>query len=219
MSSLNQAQLNKLERLKKYKGTDAVISSKDFKDDLDKRKDEISSFSSGFEDLDKFSGGFEEGELIIVTGYTGHGKTSFLQSLTENFLEQKVKTLWFSYEMTAAQFFSKFKELPLFYLPKELKGSAMHWIEERILEAIMKYRIKVVMIDHLHFLIDLAQIRHPSLEIGTIVRSLKSMALRYKITLFLIAHTSMPRGDQPPGLENIRDSSFITQEAEATLAI
>lgn len=211
---------SKEERMAKYEGSDKVISSHDYKKEIEAEKEkEIYSFKSDFPMLDKITEGFETGELIVLSGYTGHGKTSIAQSFTVNFEKQNIKTLWFSYEMPARQFFAKFQSLPLFYLPKELKESTMKWIEEKILEAKIKYDIRVVMIDHLHFLLDFVRSKYPSLEIGTIVRSLKSLAMKHNIVIFLIAHTSMPKGKKSPGLEDIRDSSFITQEADSAMVI
>jgi len=210
----------KEERLAKYSGEDRVISSHELEKELEVMKGKtIYSFKSGLPTLDLYTEGFESGELIVVSGYTGHGKTSLCQSLTVNFEEQGIRSLWFSYEMPPRQFLAKFQGKPLFYLPRQMKERALNWIEDRILEAKVKYETRIVIIDHLHFLIDLIRMGHPSLEIGTIVRSLKQLAMKYNIVVFLIAHTSMPKGDKPPELEDIRDSSFITQEADAVLVI
>jgi len=210
----------KEERLASYDNSDKVISSYDFHKKLKEEKGkEVFIFKSELPRLDKLTEGFESGELVIVSGYTGHGKTSLCQSLTMNFAHQKIKVLWFSYEMTARQFFSKFQDLPLFYLPMELKGSAIDWLEERILEAKIKFDIRIVMIDHLHFLLDLARANHPSIEIGNVMRELKLMALRHNIVIFLVAHTSMPKGNKAPDLNIIRDSSFITQESDSVMVI
>lgn len=211
---------SKEDRMAKYDGEDRVISSHEFKRDLEKTKDRrLHSFKSQFPKLDKITEGFETGELIVISGYTGHGKTSFCQSLTVNFEKQGINTLWFSYEMPARQFLLKFQNLPLFYLPKELKESTLKWIEDRIIEAKIKYDIRVVIIDHLHFLLDFIRTKYPSLEIGTIVRSLKALAMTHNLVIFLVAHTSMPKGKGSPGLGDIRDSSFITQEADSAMVI
>lgn len=210
----------KEERLAEYQGTDRVVSSLDLKKELDEAKDKPNySFKSNLPTLDRFTEGFETGELIVVTGYTGHGKTSFCQTLTTNFATQGVNTLWFSYEMPPRQFFAKFQDLPKFYLPRELKDKALNWIEDKIIESKIKFDTRIAMIDHLHFLVDLVQVRHPSLQLGTIVRALKQLAMRHNVVIFLIAHTSMPKGNSAPGLEDIRDSSFITQEADSAMAI
>jgi replicative DNA helicase len=207
------------EKLASYDGDDKIISSHELQEILDKKEENLERISSGLEHYDKLCKGFETGELIIVTGFTGNGKTSLLQTLTSNFAKEKNHTLWFSYEMPPRQFLRKFYELPLFYIPKEIKGSAINWIEEKIIEAKLKYEVKIVMIDHLHFLIDMIKMNHPSLEIGTIVRQLKTLCIKHNIVIFLVSHTTKPKGNKLPGLEDIRDSSFTTQESDCTLAI
>ncbi len=209
--------LKKEDRLAKYDGPDKVVSSKEYQKRLAEEKERV-SFMSLLPSLDKYTEGFEVGELIVMSGYTGHGKTTFCQTLTLNLAEQKVNSLWFSFEMTGRQFFAKFPRVPLFYLPLELKGKALGWIEDRIIEGKIKYNVRAVFIDHLHFVIDIAT-KHPSLEIGQVIRKLKTIAIKQNVVIFLIAHTSMPRGDSTPKLGDIRDSSFITQEADAAFVI
>ena len=213
--------MSKEERLAGYEGSDKVISSQDFQKKLEEDgQKQIHSFKTGLPYFDRITKGFETGELIVVSGYTGHGKTSLCQSFTNKFAEKEYKSIWFSYEMPARQFFKKFgSPFPLFYLPQELKGSAMAWIEDRILESKIKFDTRIIFIDHLHFLIDLARAGHPSLEIGTIVRTLKLMAIKHNIVIFLIAHTSMPKGNKVPDIGSLRDSSFITQEADSVMVI
>ena len=206
-------------KLVEYEGSDKVISSHELKKMLEERDQNPESFSSGFAQYDKYCKGFETGELIVLSGFTGMGKTSLAQTFTANFAEDKNYTLWFSYEMPPRQFLRKFNVLPLFYVPKEIKGSAISWIEEKIIEAKVKYGVKIVMIDHLHFLIDMIKMNSPSLEIGTIVRSLKTLCIKHNIVIFLIAHTTKPKGSKMPGLEDFRDSSFITQEADCAMVI
>lgn len=207
------------DRLAEYKGSDKIISSHEYQKRLDEEKGIIHSFMTKLPEVDKITKGFETGELVVISGFTGQGKTSFAQSLTENFAEQGIRSVWFSFEMPPRQFFSKFQNLPLFYLPQELKESSQSWIEDRIIESKIKYDTRIVMIDHLHFLVDLFRTQNASLEIGSIVRSLKKMAMRHHIIIFLIAHTSMPKKDKQPLLGDIRDSSFITQEADSVYTI
>jgi len=80
--------------------------------------------------------------------------------------------------------------------------------------------VKAVFIDHLHFLVDLARIGNSSLEIGSIVRNIKKVALRQDVVVFLIAHTKkIKSGFEELSLGDVRDSSFIEQEADTVLYI
>jgi replicative DNA helicase len=92
-------------------------------------------------------------------------------------------------------------------------------------DAIKKFGIRAVFIDHLHYIVEMIPKGNlsQSAVIGDVCRRLKQMAIKYNITVFLIAHTAQPKGEdnsnQQPTLSSIRDSSFIAQESDAVYAI
>ena len=51
------------------------------------------------------------------------------------------------------------------------------------------------------------------------MRELKKMALRWNVCIVLIAHTTKISFEKEPELTDIRDSSFISQEADTVLMI
>src|SRR3990167_367811 len=121
-------------------------------------------FSSGYEGLDYYLREIREGDLIIIAGLTGEGKTQFAVSLTKMLIAQQLNPLWFSFEISSQELFERFgKELPVFYLPRLITSKAGDWIEKKIIEAKTKYGIKAVFIDHLHYLTDDSSIRHRNL--------------------------------------------------------
>lgn len=207
--------------LREYHGEDEIIVSSKVQKILAERKEDRTRFFTGIPSLDKIIDGFEKEDLTIVTAPTGQGKTTFCQSLTKNFAQKEIKCLWFSYEGSQYNFLEKFgQELPEFYLPKKLVRSDISWIEKKILEGIAKYDTRIVFIDHLHFLFDLAGINtNMSLWIGGIMRELKRIAIEYKVSIFLVAHLTKVKFEERPGLSDIRDSSFITQEADNVLVM
>jgi twinkle protein len=205
----------------KYLGEDRVerISS-----EIERLKDRVQrhSFESGITSLDKLIGGFKSGQLVVVSAPTGQGKTSFCQTLTSNITKSGEKCLWFTYEVPITEFAEKFgDDIPEFYVPRKLKESSLDWICVRILEGISKYGTNVIFIDHLHFLIDMEMISRTStsLSIGSMVRKLKKFALDYGLTIFLIAHMKKIKFEENenPDIDDIRDSSFISQEADTVL--
>jgi len=206
--------------LEVYDGEDRIVFSNELKLRLeaDKSKTAFNAKSRFFPEMSSSIGGFEGGEVIVVSAYTGHGKTTFCQSLTRDFCEQGHIPLWFSYEVQPMQFLNKFgKSLPIFTMPAKVVDKSTFWLEERCHEAIVKYNASIVFIDHLHFLVDMIH-RNASLEIGAIVRSVKLLALKYNLIIFLIAHTTKPSGDAKElELGAVRDSSFIEQEADTVL--
>jgi len=201
-----------------YKGPDQIISSFDLSEQLKYAKD-MPVIKSKIPLLDyHLEGGFEAGELISLSGPPKTGKTLLLQSLTLNFLDQGYKSLWFQYEVTPKRFIEGFQDLPKFYLPQKLEAYDLPWIEKRILEAILKQGIKIVFIDHLHYLFDLIK-QNTSLQIGSVIRTLKQIAVKYNIVIFLACHMKKVTFDKEPSDEDIRDSSLIGSESDTVLII
>jgi len=210
--------IEKERQLSEYQGEDRVISSTEAMEKISKQKKSNYHFNSKIPSLDKYIEGFESGELIIVSGPTKHGKTTFCQSLTKNFEEDGVKCLWFEFEVPERQFLRQFKTLPLFYLPKILKDKDVGWIKDRILEGILKYNTRIVFIDHLHYLIDMYT-KNTSMDIGRAIRDLKRFAVENDVVIFTMAHTTKVELDSVPTENDIRDSSFIPQEADSTMMV
>jgi archaellum biogenesis ATPase FlaH len=209
----------KIEQLKEYEGEDKITSSFEMEIELRKTRGSEIVIKSGLPSLDRaLEGGFQTGELYAVSGATKQGKTLLCQSITHNAHMSQNFALWFSYEVPARQFLSQFRELPLFYLPQKLKSADMKWLEERIMESFVKFHTRMVFIDHLHFLFDLFKSRNPSLEIGTVIRKLKTMAVEHDLIIFLLCHTSKAGGDAVT-YQSIRDSSFVAQESDSVFLI
>lgn len=220
-----QEQLSKrLQVLAEYDGDDAVVEISEILEEL--REDEkLMNFdlSSGFIGLDEIIGSFREGQLVIISAPTGHGKTTFSKTLTKNFQEKDMKSLWFSYEVPPLEFAESFPGTPAYVVPRTLQESGYKWIEKKVIEGLAKYNSKVVFIDHLHYLVDMKQMfvaKSQSILIGHILRELKKIALECKVVIFLIAH--MRKTDlmsQIPTIDDLRDSSFIAQEADIVLLL
>jgi len=62
---------------------------------------------TGFENVDKFAGGLTRGEITIVGGRPGHGKSTMLLNLLSNILAGKRKVLLFNRELTNVEVLKK----------------------------------------------------------------------------------------------------------------
>jgi len=197
-----------------------IVSSHELKIELDAVEDGFLTIYSKIPSLDKATEGFRLGELIVISGPTKNGKTLFAQSLTAEFVKQNHFPLWFTYEVPPKQFFKSFPELPLFYLPKKLITSNLGWLISKMDESFKKYHTRAVFIDHLHYLFDMARVKSPSIEIGTIIRRLKTIAVSRGYIIFLLCHTRKGASDiQNLSYESIRDSSFVSQESDCVLML
>lgn len=205
--------------LGEYDGPDQVISSNEMVLQFQEKPDSVINAKSFIPSLDNAVDGFRDGELIIISGPTKQGKTLLGQSLTLSFVKQQYYPLWFSFEVPARQFLNQFHKLPLIYMPQKLKPHALDWFEERVYESFAKYRTRIIFCDHLHYLIDLARVRNPSIEIGQIIRKLKSLAVSGNFLIFLLCHTTKGSSENNLSFESIRDSSFISQESDSVFMI
>ena len=202
-----------------YRGEDEIVTSFELHDKLiAEKRDPIISVRSKIAGFDNVCEGFQDGELIVISGVTKQGKTLLAQTFTTNFSKQEKLSCWFSYEVPHRQFLDQFPMLPLFYLPQKNKAQDFDWFMERCLEAFFKYGTRIFFIDHLHYLIDMARIKNPSLDIGVIVRRIKRFAVENDFVIFLLAHVGKNTGEDL-SWKDLRDSSFIGQESDCVIMI
>lgn len=190
--------------------------------------------STGSKELDDVIGGFENGRLYVLSAPTKQGKTTLVQTMMFDMAKQGNGSLFFSYEMGWKEVVGKWMQmdgaleskkptpLPMF-VPLELDRQAgdlqFYWIEELIEKSKKESNIKLAVIDHLHFLLPLKDYQNTSFLIGGIVRELKRIAVRQQIPIILICHVAKIKDDKVPDWTDIRDSSFITQEADVVLML
>jgi replicative DNA helicase len=210
-----------IQKLLEYEGSDRVISNSDYWTEKGTLTKEILTFHPEIWGLDNYTKGFQLGELWIVSGPTKHGKTTLCETIGKDILKQGGKCLWFFYEMPE-QFMERHKdEDGIFYIPRERKANSLTWICDRILEAKLKYDIKAVFIDHLHYVVGFENLmRNSSISIGQTVRTLKSeIAVNLGLLVFLVAHTTKVDFTEELNESDIRDSSFVSQEADGTIMV
>lgn len=218
------------ESLFSYAGDDRVISSHELAEELKKTEDSAFVLKTHIPTMDRVLKGVEAGELITVTGPTGEGKTTLLMTITGNMCQDNIQSLWFTLEVTPRQFIRKMTKsageeegkLPLFYVPRQNTENTIKWIEERIIEAKVKYDVRAIFIDHIHMIFSLQRVQsNISLEIGDLVGKIKQIATAYNLVIFLIAHNK----DNPttptaePRKEDIRDSGMITRLSDTVMGI
>lgn len=219
-----------LEELKNYTGEDRLVSSKDMAEAL-KNQPEVPRFKYGISNIDFLTGGFESGEVIIITGWSGFGKTTFCQTMLTNFSNQGMPILSISYEGKLSQFFRRLSNpLPNFYLPRKNRSYDLDWLKQRISEGVSKHGIKVALLDHLGFIIPPPRGDHfdtyaYTLKVGALIREVKALAMDYDITIFLVCHCGKPpknKDGKPPPMPqkgDLKDSSGIEQDSDAVYVI
>ena len=202
-----------------YVGDDKVITSHELQARLDAvKKSPYICVKTGINGIDAAIESAQDGELYIISGPTKNGKTLLAQTFTKNFSNAGEYCTWFSYEVPGRQFLSQFPLLPMFYLPQKNKAQDFTWFMERCIESFIKYNSRIIFIDHLHYLIDMARVKNPSLDIGTIVRRIKRFAVDNDFVIFLLCHIGKNEAEQL-SYRDLRDSSFIAQESDCVIMV
>lgn len=215
-----QKQLQRLQEIAAtYEGEDKLISSAEIFERIKTRPVE-KKLMSGFQGLDDILGGFRPQQLIVISAATKSGKTSFCVDLTSKLKNEN--PTWLPFEEGAEELIQKFidrkEDPPHFYTPASMPGNTLLWVEKKIIEARAKFNSGILFIDHLHFIVPFTAERQ-DLAIGQAMRELKRMARQWNIVIVLIAHLKKTRMETQPTLEDLRDSSFIAQEADTVIML
>jgi len=210
-----------LKALSEYRGQDEIIS---FQEGLELTKDETSGFfaKSGFPLLDNALKEIRENDLVIISGDPGAGKTTLAMSITANMWERReIPSLWFTLEVGIYDFLKKFGDrLPQGYLPKSIIDRSLVWIERKIVESIVKFGTKVVFIDNLNGLNEYyADSRNLAAGVGKLAMDIKKIAIKYKIIIFLLVHSSKAKDGQTVNWKDIRDSQLIANACDTILMV
>lgn len=210
-------------KLYEYQGDDRIISSYDLKKELDQTESSSFVYQTGVNNIDRILSGVEAGELIVVSGPTGNGKTSILIDITKN-IGNITPCAWFTLEVTQRQFIHKFgSDLPLFYTPAKNTENNIQWLIERIIEAKVKHNVKMIFVDHLHqiFSVDKFNGKNLSLELGDIVAKIKQIAIEYNLVIWLIAHSTDHKetSTREPKMVDVRDSGMIIRLADIVMGV
>jgi len=199
---------------------DRVIKSTELAEELS-REEPQQSFSTGMFHLDKMTNGIKEGDLVILSGLTGNGKTELAVTLAKNFIKNNAPVLFFSYEISPQELYERFGvDGPVYHIPRVIKNGSPAWIDNKIIEAQNKFGVKIVFIDHLHYLIGMNDTRAKNTAemLGWMCREFKQIARNRKIVIVLLAHVRKFDSSRPT-MQDIKDSSGIMQEADTIMII
>lgn len=222
IEEIELAKLRKEELLRNYKGDDEIVPWEYFEEKI-KNSPHVEIMPLNQPQLDMYmGGGISKGQLIALTGITKSGKTSWAIDMTHRMQEHN--PLWFPFEETAEELVSKHikynRVLPKAYSPKNLTNYDIKWIEEKIIESVIKYNTKVVFVDHLHFLANFGETKERfDLQLTKLVSDLKKLAKKTDTAVILIVHLRKVMLDKAPDINDIKETSSVAQWADKVLIV
>lgn len=204
-----------------YSGDDRIVPIAEFPNP---NAGHTPTFKCGYPSFDEKLGGVQVGEVVVITGHTKNGKTLFAESWLRSIMHQDplAKTTVFSFEVQTHKLIQKYigDDAVRIYVPLQLKTMDFDWLKARCQEGRDKYGSHLVLIDHLHFLVDMNTTQNMSLNIGAFMRRLKQeIAIGLNLAVVLIAHQGQAQKGVAASLHTIRDSSFVAQEADSIIAV
>lgn len=212
-----EAKVRMEQTMKVYSGDDELVSSLDILERLKTQPEEEKHFT-GIKELDAILKGFRKNQLIVLAAPTKSGKSQMTVELAIRMPD--TNPVFIPFEESAEELVMKFKDRgevpPIFYTPKSITNNTLDWIEKKIVEGIVKYNSKMFFIDHLHFIVPFSSDRLDT-RIGQTMRTLKTIAKEHNIIIVLVAHLKKTNVAVSPTLEDLRDSSFVAQEADTVL--
>lgn len=208
--------------LSAYEGTDKIVHSHDLVEQIKELENE-KRYETGITDLDKITDGFRSNQLIVIGSAPKSGKTQLAIELANRIeRENGEKCTMFLFEETAPEVLYKYKKknrpLPSFYTPADSIDYNIDSVYRKMIEAWAKHDSKIFFIDHLHFMLDMKAARL-DLSIKEVMQELKRFTKTHGFTIFLITHIKMGNFNEPPGVDAIRDSSFIAQYADTVMML
>jgi len=185
----------------------------------DEMRDLFPFIPTGFRELDALMGGFLPGELVVIGGRPGMGKTRFCINLTINLLNQYpvlYLTLGLTVNLLEMNILSAITETGIQQLLRaglnpEGKEKAKEWLQQHregrlriagegnlpvnvvtpyLMEEIDRHRTRVVVVDYLQLISDIRYSENREQEIGHIIRELKSVAVEKKICMVVVSQLS-----------------------------
>lgn len=194
---------------------------------ISEEKIKAKRFSTGFQVFDdSMKGGLKAGDLMIISGVSGYGKTTFAQTLTYNLTKKEVNTLWFSYEVSLEHLHTKFQEMGMekhyhAFTPEKNTTGKLDWIKDKIKEGWIKYETNVIFIDHIDFLIptNLKSSDNQSIFLKNIATELKSLAIELDVIIVAMAHLKKIENGREPDMQDIGYSAGVFQLADYVVMV
>lgn len=186
----------------------------------------VQGLSTGFKGTDELTLGMTPGELIIVSGPPSSGKTQLTTHWAYHVAKQERKVLFVTMEMTKPQMTERFMASAETDLTELKHGIIEYQKEDELASVDINYLVsdavkdgaELVIIDHLQYFSDDTD-ENEARQLGRICKEFKLAAVKCKIPIVLIVHTTKLADGKKPTGNDLRGSSLIRQHADQVILV
>ena len=202
-----------------------------------KHNEESGIMCKSFDWFNKKTKGFRKGELTVLTGSTGSGKTTMLSQLSLDFCTQGIPTLWGSFEIKNEillkkllmqysktdltlkpelfnEYADSFQELPL-YLLRFFGSTDIDKILDTMDFATYAYDVGHIVIDNLQFMLSGQALGINKFDLqDNVISKFRNFATDKNVHLTLVIHPKKIDDDIDLNIASIFGSAKATQEAD-----
>jgi replicative DNA helicase len=235
------------ERLVKAAATQEMPSCLSMSTVLDKLEEQLwlstdafDGIPSQFEDINTMvGGGYWNGQLVVLSGTSGTGKTSFLLQELLHTAKMQNPTFLMCLEMPTIMMMRKIIEkeygVPMLKIRQEHveqyrqnlskvplylgdKGSTLEDVEQTIRAAVKRYDLKCVAFDNLNYFV--RSIEHEAQEIGKVTKRMKELAVELHIPIIMVSQLRKFDDEQrAPHKGDLKGASAIDQDADSIILL
>lgn len=202
---------------------------------------------TGYLDIDRIVPVVAGGDVFVIAGRPGNGKSALLASIADNLLPEK-KGVIFSLEMSNQQFLMRLLAMhsgvsvdkqrsglltsedweAYKNAAQKLKGYPLHMVDiptlspDGIKRVLSKLPHDFVMIDYVQLVSATGKHSNRVLELSEITRSIKHIAREFNVPIFVAAQlnrSSAIRQNNEPYLSDLRESGSIENDADVVLLL
>lgn len=183
----------------------------------------VRGISSGYKALDDITEGFEGGEMYILTGHTGQGKSQLATNWAINVAQTGKTVLFINTEMTKLQMGRRVNNI---LGDDKISGRIIlndrSDIDHRDVVAIMENAKEAgcdfVVVDHLHYFARSED--NATGQVSKMTKEFKDAAVNLDIPLLLLCHVDQSKpATMRPTLKMLKNSSSIAQDSDMVLTI
>ncbi len=188
--------------------------------------------SSGYPIFDPIFKGFVGGEIILVGGYTSHGKTQLAANFAYNIANAGHRVLFVTLEMTHEELSTRFLKMHLssdkdkedfIKLPISMqKQQTVDYKEVGLIAQRAKDEgAEIVFVDYIQYMT--GEARDERLELTRIVKSLKRQALETGLPYVVLSQINRPerdeKGEPRPTIKDFKGTSALEHAADVAMYV